>query len=175
LTLKTGLSKDEIRMKHDTDQQTAALATYADKKVAHAMAIASSRIEGVGPTKKSIDEVNMVISGVATDDQLRAQWLKEMNNSVNRPQWTQDEAIAFECASECITDMMAIHTRRIADEMRNDFPDIDKLAEMRAARTRLAQERTTLHVHDHANIARIRTDYGAIVRAWRAGHHIIGA
>ena len=84
--------------------------------------------------------------------------------------WTQDEAIAFECACECITDMMAIYTGRITDEKRKDTPDTDKLAEMRAERTKLAQERAALHVSDHANIARIRTNYGATVRAWRETH-----
>lgn len=87
-----------------------------------------------------------------------------------RPKWTQDEAIAFECAREVITDMMAICTGRIADETDKEAPDADHLAALRAERSRLAQERAALHVGDHADIARIRTDYGAIVRAWRAEH-----
>ena len=82
--------------------------------------------------------------------------------------WTQDEAIAYECACECITDLMGIYTGQIAYEKRKDAPDAEKMGEMRAARTKLAQERAALHVADHTNIVRIRTEYGAIVRAWRA-------
>lgn len=91
-----------------------------------------------------------------------------------RPKWTQDEAIAYECARECITDMMAICTGRIADEAEKEAPDADRVAALRADRSKLAQERAALHVGDHADIARIRTDYGAIVRAWRAEQHTKG-
>jgi len=42
------------------------------------MAIASSRIEGVEPGQKSIGEVNKVIAGEITGDQLRAQWIGEI-------------------------------------------------------------------------------------------------
>ena len=90
-------------------------------------------------------------------------------------QWTQDQAIAFECAREVITDMMAICTGRIADERTKKSPDTELIATLRADRSRLHQERTALHVTDDANVARIRAEYGAIVRAWRAEHHAIAA
>lgn len=82
--------------------------------------------------------------------------------------WTQDEAIAFECAREVITDMMAIQTGQIAEENRKAALDTGRLASLRAERSRLAMERSALHVNDQATVARIRTEYGAIVRAWRA-------
>lgn len=81
--------------------------------------------------------------------------------------WTQDEAIAFECAREVITDMMAIKTGQIAQEGDKAAPDADRLANLRAERSRLAQERAALHVDDLATVARVRAKYGAIVRAWR--------
>jgi hypothetical protein len=84
-------------------------------------------------------------------------------------EWTQEEAIAFECAREVITDMMAIHSGQIAEEQAKHRPDSDRLAQLRAERTRLARERTELNVHDHADIARIRAVYGAAVRASRTG------
>lgn len=90
-------------------------------------------------------------------------------------QWTQDEAIAFECAREVITDMMAIQTGQMAEEGSKAAPDGDRLANLRAERSRLAQERAALHVDDLAAVARIRTEYGAIVRAWREEHHAIAA
>lgn len=83
-------------------------------------------------------------------------------------QWTQEEAVAFECAREVITDMMAILTRQIADESAKPQPDAARLAQLRAVRSRTAQERAGLHVGDRADIARIRAEYGAFVRAWRA-------
>lgn len=82
-------------------------------------------------------------------------------------EWTQEEAIAYECAGECITDMMAIYSGQIDDENRKEKPDADRLATLRAERSKLAQERAALHVHDHADIARIRAEYGAIIRARR--------
>ena len=82
-------------------------------------------------------------------------------------QWTQDEAIAFECACEAITHMMAIQSAEIASEASKTTPDAERLASLDAERSRLFRERLALHVHDLANIARIRSEYGAIVRAWR--------
>lgn len=82
--------------------------------------------------------------------------------------WTQDEAIAFECAREVITDMMAIQTSQIAEEASKAAPAADRLVSLRAERSKLAQERATLHVDDQAAVARVRTEYGAIVRAWRS-------
>lgn len=78
-----------------------------------------------------------------------------------RPKWTQDEAIAYECARECITHMMAICT----GELHNDAPTEARHAELEAERDRLAAELRGLHVHDHADIARIRQDYGQRIRA----------
>lgn len=83
-------------------------------------------------------------------------------------QWTQDEAIAFECAREVITDMMAIQTSRIAEEGSKAVPNADRLASLRTKRSRLAQERAALHVDNLAAVARIRSEYGTIVRAWRS-------
>jgi hypothetical protein len=84
-----------------------------------------------------------------------------MNNIEPRPKWTQDEAIAFESARECITHLMAIYT----GELHNDNPTPERRAELKAARARLAAELRGLHVHDHAEVARIRAEYGAIIRA----------
>lgn len=89
--------------------------------------------------------------------------------------WTQEEAVAFECAREVITDLMAIQTGQIAEEARKPQPDAARLASLRAERSRLAQERAGLHVGDRAAVARIRAEYGAAVRAWRADHGALAA
>lgn len=80
-----------------------------------------------------------------------------------RPKWTQDEAIAFECARECITHLMAICT----GELHNGEPAESRRAELEAELSRLARERSALHVADQTNIARIRTEYGARIRSHR--------
>ena len=54
------------------------------------------------------------------------------------PQWTQDEAIAFECAREVIADMMAIQTGQIADEGNKAAPDAGRLASLRPERSQLS-------------------------------------
>ncbi len=84
------------------------------------------------------------------------------------PKWSQGEAIAFECARDAITDMHAILTRQIVEETGKEQPDNQRLASLLAERSRLFQERAALHVKDHAEIARVRAEYGGRVRAWRA-------
>ncbi len=44
------------------------------------------------------------------------------------PKWTQDEAIAFECARECITDFMGLYYTAIADEEEKPAPNLEKIA-----------------------------------------------
>lgn len=70
--------------------------------------------------------------------------------------WTQDEAIAFECARECITHLMAILTTDIASSAFTP----EQCEKLRARRSGLAAERAKLNVHDYADIARIRSIYG---------------
>lgn len=89
--------------------------------------------------------------------------------------WTQDQAVAFECAREVITDMMAIQTGLIAFESDKVNPDLAYVEALRTKRSKLAMERSDLHVNDDAEIIRIRAEYGAIVRAWREEHHVIAA
>lgn len=82
--------------------------------------------------------------------------------------WTQDEAIAFECAREVITDLRAIITGQIAEENDKEHPDTDRLSALRAERSRLFRERAGLRVQDQTAVARVRAEYGARVRSWRA-------
>lgn len=81
----------------------------------------------------------------------------------------QEEAVAFECARECISDMMAIYSGRLAEEEAKPQPDCQQIELMRTERSRLARERSELRLHDHANVARIMNEYGAAVRAWARG------
>lgn len=89
--------------------------------------------------------------------------------------WTQTEAVAYECAREVITDLIAIQTGQIEDESRKSQPDAEHIEALRTERARLFNERAGLRVNDHAEVARIRTEYGARVRAWRADHQAVAA
>lgn len=88
--------------------------------------------------------------------------------------WTQDEAIAFEAAKECIGHWIAIHTGLIADESGKSAPDAEIITRLRARRSALAQERAALHLTDQTGIARIRAGYGANIRAWRDSAFMAG-
>lgn len=94
---------------------------------------------------------------------------KDIKTPEPTPKWTQDEAIDFECAREVITDLQAMLTGQIAEEGGKEHPDAERLAALRAERSRLFRERGGLHVKDHDAIARVLTEYGARVRSWRAG------
>jgi len=90
-------------------------------------------------------------------------------------QWTQDEAIAYECACEAITHLRAILTGEIAKESRKSHPDEQRLKDLYAERSQLFRERAELHVTDQAKISRIRADYGARIRSWIAEHQAVAA
>jgi len=92
-----------------------------------------------------------------------------------QPLWTQDEAIAFEVAREAINHVMSICTSEIADEERKAEPDAAIIAALTARRSELHQERTALRLKDHAEIARIRKEYGAVVRAWNRRQDLLAA
>jgi len=82
-------------------------------------------------------------------------------------QWTDEEAINYECAREAITAVMAILMAQSHEEANKSNPDAAYLDSLYAERSRLFQERAGLRVQDHANIARVRTEYGARFRALR--------
>lgn len=81
--------------------------------------------------------------------------------------WTQDEAIAFECARECITDVMGICSAEIAEEEAKTLPSQSRIEALEARLHVLSQERAELSLKDHEKIAMIRAKYGAYIRAYR--------
>ena len=84
------------------------------------------------------------------------------------PLWTQEEAIAYECAREVITDLSSICTSRIYSELAKQIPDHDLVASLKARRTNLFNERRDLKIGNQDEIARLRKEYGSEIRAWRA-------
>lgn len=64
-------------MSQDKNQDKA-LQVLSDPSVAHAMAMANSRIEGVEPDPLSVAQVNQVVEGELSADELRAHWIAEI-------------------------------------------------------------------------------------------------
>jgi len=90
-------------------------------------------------------------------------------------QWTDDEAINYECAREAITSVRAILTAQIHEEAKKPDPDAAYLEDLYAERSRMFDERAALHVNDQTNIARVRAEYGARFRALREQRGVIRA
>lgn len=85
-----------------------------------------------------------------------------------KPLWTQEQAIAFESARECITDLAGIYTGLIEDTRRQAFPDEVRIQSLRARRSALTQERAELRFKDGERIAEVRQGYGEQIKVFRA-------
>ena len=84
------------------------------------------------------------------------------------PLWTQEEAVAYECAQEVLTDLSAICTTRMYNEQLKASPDQSLIDALRTKQKMLRQRRENLTVGNQEEIAEIRRECGAEVRAWRA-------
>lgn len=87
--------------------------------------------------------------------------------------WTQDQAIAYETARECINDLIGIYTDLVESERTSDKPDDAKVAAYNAMRITLAAERQDLRLHDAVAVERINRVYGARIRSLRAGTELL--
>jgi len=85
-------------------------------------------------------------------------------------EWTQEEAIAYECACEAITHLRAILTGEIEEELKKPNPNKAHLQNLHEESSQLFRERAGLQIKDHTEIARIRFQYGAHVREWLYTH-----
>jgi hypothetical protein len=89
---------------------------------------------------------------------------------VAAPQWTQDQAISFEAARECLSDVIAICIARIADEETKSVPDVVRLTSLEDELASLIAKRQALRLADAESVANVRAVYGAQVRAYREKH-----
>lgn len=88
-----------------------------------------------------------------------------MNNLTDTTaRWSQDEAISFQAARDCITDLLAIKFARLRELESSAGPVTEEQEVLAAEIHRLSDERRDLRLIDRAEIARIREDYGAMVR-----------
>jgi len=83
--------------------------------------------------------------------------------------WTQDQAIAFESARECIIHMIALCSSEMSALESRAESDDGALAERQRA---LASELRTLHVHDVERVRWVRAEYGKMVRAFLHKVHV---
>lgn len=79
--------------------------------------------------------------------------------------WTQEQAIAFESARECITALMSILTAQLADEEALHGPESPRAKVINDRITVLFKERAALLPTDVDAVGRARREYGAEVRA----------
>lgn len=81
------------------------------------------------------------------------------------PQWSQDQAIAYEVALEAINDVIAGYSQQIAAEERREAPDRARIAwlEMRTDQARDVAK--SFRVTDDATVAQILMEFSAIVVA----------
>ena len=89
-------------------------------------------------------------------------------------QWTQDQAVAFECARECIVELMAICSAELGDLDGRADVCADGVDRQERRLADLAAELRQLHLTDTDNIERIRRDYGRQVREYRSEALMLG-
>ena len=77
------------------------------------------------------------------------------------------DVLNYECAIETINNLSAIYTAKIWKEENKRKPDKSLLALMNAEFNRLSDESQRLRIEDRAEIERIRTQYGRVVREYR--------
>jgi pantoate kinase len=87
--------------------------------------------------------------------------------NVTPPKWTQEQAVAFEAARECLGDVIAICIGAIAAEEKKASPDAASLDRLETELAGLLAERHSLTLTDAAAVAKVREVYGAKVRSHR--------
>jgi len=86
-------------------------------------------------------------------------------------EWTQEEAVAYDCACAAIGSVISILSWEIHQEKSKPQPDAKRLESLLAEQLRLHLEREDLHVGEHEKIAQVRKKYGEFVRNWDAENH----
>lgn len=87
--------------------------------------------------------------------------------ALTAPKWTQEQAVAFEAARECLGDVIAICVASIADEEAKALPDAERLAKLETELAALTKKRRELKLTDAEGVAQVRAFYGAQVRSYR--------
>jgi len=78
--------------------------------------------------------------------------------------WTQEEAIAYECACDYLGEVLGIYSGELDAEEAREVPRRDRLNWLEGEITRIGKARRQLRVSDHEAITEIRMVYGALLR-----------
>jgi hypothetical protein len=98
---------------------------------------------------------------------VRAKWKPQQPIKIKEAsveQWTQKQAIDYECARECITALIGVYTSDLYAEKARQAPDQAVIDRLNAEITRLFRERQDLRLTDAAEVARVTAEYGPMVR-----------
>ncbi len=79
--------------------------------------------------------------------------------------WTQEQAIAFESARECLTSLMSVYTAALAEEEARREPRPAMVSELNKKIAHLFRERAALQPTDVDAVTRVSTEYGPLLRA----------
>jgi hypothetical protein len=82
------------------------------------------------------------------------------------PLWTQEEAIAFECAKETVGHMIAICSSLIAKEEMKSPKSEQRIMELEAKSSKFTAERRSLRLKDKVEVERINREYGSKIKAY---------
>lgn len=82
------------------------------------------------------------------------------------PEWSAEAGVAFECAREYVSELIAIQSRLLALEKAKHAPDASAISRLQQEQRQLSEERASLKVQDKEAVSRIRQEYGARIRAW---------
>lgn len=95
--------------------------------------------------------------------------------TITEPKWTQEQAVAFEAARECLGDVIAICVANIADEEAKAEPDFVRLATLEVELAVLTKKRRELKLADAEAVAQVRAFYGPQVRSYRKQSQLAAA
>jgi hypothetical protein len=87
------------------------------------------------------------------------------------PCWSQAQAVAFEAARECLSEVMAICSAELYREEAQSAPNAERVKLLRAELASLGAERAALRVDEADRVATVRAVYGARVRQYRSQQH----
>ena len=81
--------------------------------------------------------------------------------------WSDEESIAYEVAVESLTEASGWYVAKLREERGEPAPDQAVIEQWSAALARATQDRDQLDPADHAEVARVRREYGEVVRQLR--------
>ena len=89
--------------------------------------------------------------------------------AVQQPLWTQDEAIAYECAKETLGYMRSICTTLMDEEKKRTKPNDQYIKELKKKYDDLWGEQERLRLKDSEHIKKINVEYGKAIKIYTSG------